>query len=332
MPLFAIALVAAASVFHVAWNSLVKTSGDPVVTSTRAMALGALVLAPVAAVAWLASGRPTMEPAGWAIGMLSGIVEVAYFVQLSAAYRRGAMSAVYPVARGTGAVLGASIGILVLGERLTPLGLAGVGLLLVGIAAAAIPGATRAVVGPALLTGCAIAGYSALDRVGVRMGPAWLYAAVIWSVAAIGLVAYVAFARRDRRPAEAAATGPAPAAQAPAATSGRHAPVAGVGADDPDRAGTAGDAAAIRRDDNTLESPGVARSLAAGLLMIATYMLVLVALQVAPLSAVGPLRESGTVLAAAWGVVALRERDHAAWRIGGAVAVASGAVLLAVGG
>ena len=66
--------------------------------------------------------------------------------------------------------------------------------------------------------------------------------------------------------------------------------------------------------------------------MIATYMLVLVAFQIAPLSGVGPLRESATVLAAAWGVVALGERDHAAWRIGGAVAVAAGAMLLAVGG
>ena len=198
MPLLAVALVLTASVLHVAWNSLVKTSGDPLETSTRAVALGALILAPLAALAWLATGRPVLEPAGWALGVLSGIVEVAYFVQLSAAYRRGAMSSVYPVARGTGAMLAAAIGVVVLGEHLSPAGLAGVALLLAGITAAALPGATRATLVPAILTGCAIAGYSALDRVGVRLGPAWLYAAVIWSVAGIGLVAFATVTRLAR--------------------------------------------------------------------------------------------------------------------------------------
>ena len=305
MPLLAIALVLAASILHVAWNSLVKTSGDPLETSTRAVALGALVLAPLAALAWLGTGRPPLEPSGWAIGVLSGLVEVAYFVALSAAYRQGAMSSVYPVARGTGAMLAAAIGVVVLGEHLSPTGFAGVVLLLAGIIAAALPGARRSTLVPALLTGCAIAGYSALDRVGVRLGPAWLYAAVIWSVAGIGLLAFtmVTRAARQRRTGPRAPTGTAAGAQAAVAAPG-----------------AARDASSLRR------------SMATGLLMIATYMLVLVALGVAPLSAVGPLRESATVLAAAWGVVALGERDHAAWRLAGAVAVAIGSVLLVVGG
>lgn len=298
MPLLAIALVLGASVFHVAWNSLVKTSGDPLGTTTRSVGLGAAVLAPLAAIAWVATGDLGLEPAGWIVGVMSGLVEVVYFVQLSAAYRHGAMSSVYPVARGTGAVLAAVIGVAVLGERLSPAGLAGVALLLGGIVVVAFPGARRATLVPAVLTGCAIAGYSALDRIGVRMGSAYLYAAVIWSVAAIGLVAYDATAGAARREATLAPAGSAP---------------------------TDADAA-----DRT--SVNMRRSLAAGLLMIATYTLVLVALQIAPLSGVGPLRESATVLAAAWGVIVLGERDHAAWRIGGAAAVALGAILLAVGG
>jgi drug/metabolite transporter (DMT)-like permease len=301
VPILAITLVLAASILHVGWNSLVKTSGDPLATSTRAVGLGALVLAPLVALAWLATGRPTMEPAGWAIGALSGLVEAAYFVQLSAAYRSGAMSSVYPVARGTGAMLAAGIGVVVLGEHLSPVGLAGVALLLAGVLAAALPGARRATLVPALLTGCAIAGYSALDRVGVRLGPAWLYAAVIWSVAGISLLAFTSATR---------------AARARSALPGARPPATAATADWPD-------------DDG--DAPSLRRSLAAGLLMITTYMLVLVALQVAPLAGVGPLRESAIVLAAAWGVVALGERDHAGWRLGGAVAVALGAVLLAVG-
>ena len=102
MPLAAVLLVLSSSVFHVAWNSLVKTSGDPLATATRAVALGVLAVAPAALVAWLATGRPTLSPEGWAIVVVSGIVSAAYFVPLSAAYRRGALSSVYPVARGTG--------------------------------------------------------------------------------------------------------------------------------------------------------------------------------------------------------------------------------------
>ena len=55
--------------------------------------------------------------------LVSGIVSAAYFVPLSAAYRRGALSSVYPVARGSGALLGVVIGVDVLGERLAPAGL-----------------------------------------------------------------------------------------------------------------------------------------------------------------------------------------------------------------
>jgi drug/metabolite transporter (DMT)-like permease len=300
--LVAVVLVFTAAFLHIGWNAIVKTSGDPLETSTWAMGLGALVLVPAAAIGWLATGRPALEPPAWVIGALSGIVEVAYFVQLSAAYRHGALSSVYPVARGSSAVLGAAIGVIVLGERLAPLGLLGVGLLLAGITAAALPGARRATLVPALLTGCAIAGYSALDRVGVRMGPAWLYAAVIWGFTSVGLVAFVGVTRR--------------------ATS-----VAGAASEPPG-------ALAVRRQavGRGPRATSLGRSLAAGLLMIATYMLVLLALQVAPLSGVSPLRESATVLAAAWGVVALGERDHAAWRVGGAVAVAVGAMLLALSG
>ena len=74
------------------------------------------------------------------------------------------------------------------------------------------------------------------------------------------------------------------------------------------------------------------RSLVAGLLMIGTYLLVLLAFQIAPLAGVAPLREAATILAAAWGVVALGERDRAGVRLLSATAVAVGAVLLAVGG
>ena len=45
----------------------------------------------------------------------------------------------------------------------------------------------RAAAGFALLTGAMIATYTALDRVGVQLAPAWLYAGILWPVCAIGL-------------------------------------------------------------------------------------------------------------------------------------------------
>jgi len=294
VPIAAIALVLASSIFHVAWNTLVKTSGDPLATSTRAVGLGVVAATPLAALAWLATGRPMLTAEGWGIAVASGIVSAAYFVPLSAAYRRGALSSVYPVARGSGALLGVVAGVALLGERLAPPGYLGVALLLGGTLTAALATASRATIAPALLAGCAVAGYSALDRVGVRTGPAWLYAWALWTVCAVGLLAWRALAARilPRVPGR-SSTAPN---------------------DDPPRG------ASLRR------------SLAAGLLIIGTYMLILLAFQIAPLAGVAPLREATTILAAAWGVIALRERERAGVRLGAAGAVAAGAILLAAGG
>ncbi len=49
---------------------------------------------------------------------MSGVVEAGYFVLLSAAYRRGDLSVVYPIARGTAPLLAVAIGVGLLGERL----------------------------------------------------------------------------------------------------------------------------------------------------------------------------------------------------------------------
>jgi len=70
----------------------------------------------------------------------------------------------------------------------------------------------------------------------------------------------------------------------------------------------------------------------AGVVSLTAYLLVLFAYSLAPLAAVAPLRESGIVIAAAWGAVRLGEstgRREALLRIGAAALVVVGAVLLA---
>ena len=126
----AIGLALAAAVVHGTWNVLVKVSGDPLTTFQRATVLAVLISAVPVAIAWFAIGRPSLSVAAIGFAVVSAVFELAYLWLLSAAYRRGELSVVYPIARGSAPLLAVVIGLAVLGERLTGLQLAGVGLLL----------------------------------------------------------------------------------------------------------------------------------------------------------------------------------------------------------
>src|SRR5438105_1158818 len=71
-------------------------------------------------------------------------------------------------------------------------------------------------------------------------------------------------------------------------------------------------------------------SIAIGLMSALAYGLVLVALVLAPVAIVAPLRESAIVLVTAWGVWKLKEREGAALRLAGAVAIVIGIALIAL--
>jgi uncharacterized membrane protein len=135
------------------------------------------------------------------LGVVSGTVEAAYFVLLSAAYRRGDLSVVYPIARGTAPLLAVAIGVGILGERLGVAGFTGVALLLVGFLLLQRPWqALRGHTGLdpsiafALATGVTIASYSALDRVGTRLIEPLTYAAILWVTTSVALVLWVRLA------------------------------------------------------------------------------------------------------------------------------------------
>jgi uncharacterized membrane protein len=292
----ALIAIAIAAVLHAAWNILLKTAGDPLRTATAGVVASSVILIPFVALGWLAFGQPSIPPEAWLIGTISGVVEVAYFVFLASAYRRGDLSVVYPLARGTAPLLAVAIGVVVLGERLAPAAWLGVGLLVGGLLVVQRPwrllrAATarddRIAAGFALLTGAMIATYSALDRVGVQAAPAWFYAGILWPVCAVGLL-IVAWVRP--RIAGGAFTAP----------------------------------------DEPLDMP---RAVVGGLLTFSAYAFVLFALSRAPLAIVAPLRESAVLLTSAWGVMRLREvtgRAEITLRLAGSVLVLAGAAALAV--
>jgi drug/metabolite transporter (DMT)-like permease len=163
-------------------------------TFRRATFAAALIATPVTAGAWLLTGRPGLSaPAiGWCL--LSASLELTYLWLLSTAYRRGELSVVYPIARGSAPLLAVIVGLGLLQERLTGVQLAGVGILLLGILAVALPQSGGRATLPALLTGVAIASYTAVDRVGVRLATPWLYGwlLVIVLAAAIPVSMWVA--------------------------------------------------------------------------------------------------------------------------------------------
>jgi drug/metabolite transporter (DMT)-like permease len=285
-------LIAVAAVLHVTWNVLVKTSGEPLRAAGVGMVLGAIVLTPLAVIGWFMIGRPAIPTEAVALGIGSGVFEAIYVVVLSAAYRAGDLSIVYPLARGTATLLAVGIGIAILGERPGPLGLAGIATLLVGFFGLQRPwrflrhaerprGIDRGVA-LALLCGVMIATYSAIDRVGTRLTEPWLYGAILWASTAIVLVVVIAV---------------------------RISPAAVI--------------------------PREPRIVAGGLIMLTQYMAILVALSIAPLTAVAPLRESAIVLASGWGAIRLAEaagRREAATRIAAALLIVVGAVLIGLDG
>lgn len=290
------ALIAGAAILHVAWNVLLKTAGDPLRAAAIGMASGAALIVPGAIVGWLLIGRPPIPGEALVLGTVSGVLEAAYFAFLAAAYRRGDLSVVYPIARGTAPLLAVAVGIGILGEQLGPAGLAGVGALLVGLLALQRPwrflrAAGRADGDPAvafaLATGVMIAAYSAVDRVGSRLVEPWLYAGMIWLSGTAFLWIWVWITGRSDR--FAASSGPLD-----------------------------------RR-----------RAAIGGWITMAAYLLILFAFSVAPLTAVAPLRESAIVLASGWGTLRLGEggnRTEAIRRIGASAVVVIGAILLALDG
>jgi drug/metabolite transporter (DMT)-like permease len=65
-------------------------------------------------------------------------------------------------------------------------------------------------------------------------------------------------------------------------------------------------------------------------LSIVTYFMVLLALRLAPLTIVAPLRESAIVLVTGWGIWRLKEREGAWLKLGGAAGIVAGVVLVAI--
>lgn len=201
MPLTAFALALGAAFLHALWNLLLARAPDVHAATAVALVAGVVAFAPVAALVWEA------EPEVWPYVMVTSLLQLTYFVLLTAAYARAELSFVYPIARGSAPVLVLVGGIAVLGATVSVVQAAGVlfvaaGVLLVrGIRTRG--GAVDLAF--ALAIAACIASYTLLDQRGIRYASPVVYQEISMIPATILFVGLAL--RRSGRPAVVRAIG-----------------------------------------------------------------------------------------------------------------------------
>lgn len=167
----ALALVLSGAVLHATWNLSAKRAagGDDLAFVFLMSLVSASLALPFGLLSW-ALDPPSLGPLPWAAILASGVVHGVYFLVLQHGYRRGDLSVVYPVARGTGPLFAVVAAVVLLGERPGATGAAGIAAILAGIvlvsgvfATSATRGGRSAGVGWGALTGAWIAAYTVID-------------------------------------------------------------------------------------------------------------------------------------------------------------------------
>ncbi|WP_159236669.1 DMT family transporter [Raoultella terrigena] len=182
-----------AALLHASWNAIVKASGDKMyaaISVSGSAAVIALLLLPFAP-------QPSLASAPYLL--LSSALQVVYTVLVAKTYQVSDMSQTYPLMRGTAPLLVAIVSVVFLGDRLSPLAWAGIGVICLAILAMAYNGraSSRRGVVLALINACFIAGYTLVDGTGVRLsGSALGY--TLWSFLMNGscLLVWATIARR----------------------------------------------------------------------------------------------------------------------------------------
>jgi drug/metabolite transporter (DMT)-like permease len=293
LPLSAFALIVLAGAIHAGWNIAAKKANGDARFAFQSGVFLMVLWAPLGlALGWHVV--PAWGVAEWGFVVLSGVLHVVYYVVLLRGYRRADLTVVYPLARGSGPLLSSLCAILFLGERISLMGLAGIGGVVLGVfLVAGGPGLWHASRDPArrervhkgirygLLTGAFIASYTVVDSYAVK----WL------AMSPILLDYFGNFVRV--------------LLLVPAALR--------------DRAATA-----------QLWRAQWMYALFVAAISPVSYVLVLYAVQQAPISHVAPAREVSMLFAALIGGHLLREGDRLL-RVAGACFIAAGVIALALG-
>jgi drug/metabolite transporter (DMT)-like permease len=183
VPASALGLALAAALVHAVWNLLLAGARDSQAATGVGMCVGCLLFLPAL--------LGDVSAAAWPYVVASSTLELAYFALLALAYSRFELSAVYPLARGSAPVFV----LLVAGVSLL---LQAVGVVLVAVGVLFVRGLRRGNWEETLLAlaigGC-IAGYTLVDKQGLKHADPLPYLELVLIVPAIS---YAAFIGRQR--------------------------------------------------------------------------------------------------------------------------------------
>ncbi len=180
MSLLALSFLLAAAVCHASWNYIAKglrSSSEVTFAIVLCSALATLVPAAIV-VAWT---RPSLGADAVGFMAVSACIHTGYFYLLFQGYRAGDLSLVYPLSRGTGPLFAVIGAVVILGERPTPLAIAGAALIITGVLVISAPRDMARIVDArpsiifALATGVTIATYTLWDKEGVSRSSPVLY-------------------------------------------------------------------------------------------------------------------------------------------------------------
>lgn len=289
----ALGLVVLAGLIHACWNIAAKRGGGDARFALLTQLALAVVWAPLGIVlGW--QQIPHWGAADWLLVIVSGMLHLVYFLVLLRGYRLADLTVVYPLARGSGPLLTSLVAVLLLGESLSGWGALGV--------AAVVGGVFLIAGGTGLLRAASDPAKRERTRAGLRWGLlTGVFIASYTVVDGYGvkvmllspiLIDYVGNFVRI------ALLGPFVMRDRPAFR------------------------AAFRAHWKT--------ALFIGTISPVSYVLVLYAMQVAPMSHVAPAREISMLFAALLGGHLLSEGDRGA-RIAGAALIGCGVMALAAG-
>jgi uncharacterized membrane protein len=132
MPVTALGLVVLAGLIHAVWNITAKKADGDVRFAFFIAFFTLLVWAP----AGLFLGWRQLAAWGvpeWACVVASGLIHVLYFVVLLRGYRKSDLTVVYPLARGSGPLISSVVAIALFGEHISALGFAGIAAVVFGV-------------------------------------------------------------------------------------------------------------------------------------------------------------------------------------------------------
>ncbi|RFO98056.1 EamA family transporter [Rhodoferax lacus] len=132
MPISALALVVLAGLIHALWNIAAKKANGDVRYACFIALFTVLVWAPVGLyLAW--QQLPQWDVAAWACVVASGLIHVLYFIVLLRGYREADLTVVYPLARGSGPLISSLVAVVLFGEHISVYGFAGLAAVVLGV-------------------------------------------------------------------------------------------------------------------------------------------------------------------------------------------------------